>query len=159
KILLGLTALLIGSYVWGLRLITPTPSDCAWKLDLAPLPALPAAMPGGRAREIRYEAPGTMRQPEGVVMTGGGFTLVDMIPYAYQLVFPDRTIVIDTGMGDADAHKMHVSTFDDAAWQRIGRAMREASAIYVTHEHADHLGGVCALADSLDPSRVHLNAA
>jgi glyoxylase-like metal-dependent hydrolase (beta-lactamase superfamily II) len=34
--------------------------------------------------------------------------------------------------------------FDNAAWERVAKGMAEASAIYVTHEHADHMGGAVA---------------
>jgi glyoxylase-like metal-dependent hydrolase (beta-lactamase superfamily II) len=34
-----------------------------------------------------------------------------------------------------------IEGYDSAAWDRVAKGLAEASAIYVTHEHTDHMGG------------------
>jgi glyoxylase-like metal-dependent hydrolase (beta-lactamase superfamily II) len=47
--------------------------------------------------------------------------------------------------------------YDTAAWERVLRAIGCASAIYVTHEHEDHLGGAVAVKDAPYSAKVRLN--
>jgi glyoxylase-like metal-dependent hydrolase (beta-lactamase superfamily II) len=67
-----------------------------------------------------------------------------MVRASFRLVYPGRTIVIDTGYPLAVAREAGAASYDVRAWQRIQRAMTQASDIVVTHEHADHLGGLMA---------------
>lgn len=124
------------------------PSDCTFELDLAKLRAAAASLPGEKPGELRVEHLTTFHMPEAVVVTGGRWGLTDMEVYAYQLVFPDRTIIVDTAMNEALAKEMMGADYDAAAWTRLERAMLAASEIYVTHEHADHLGGLTSILSS-----------
>jgi glyoxylase-like metal-dependent hydrolase (beta-lactamase superfamily II) len=47
--------------------------------------------------------------------------------------------------------------YDEAAFGRVLKAMGNASAIYVTHEHEDHMGGAVAVPDAPYLAKVHLN--
>jgi len=64
---------------------------------------------------------------------------------AYQIVYADGTIMVDTGM-DLATHRFfgrgaEEPYFPDAN-ARVAEALRKARAIIVTHEHGDHIGGL-----------------
>jgi glyoxylase-like metal-dependent hydrolase (beta-lactamase superfamily II) len=46
--------------------------------------------------------------------------------------------------------------YDDSAWQRVANGLTQASAVFVTHEHTDHMGG--AFADEKWAGNLRLNA-
>jgi glyoxylase-like metal-dependent hydrolase (beta-lactamase superfamily II) len=51
---------------------------------------------------------------------------------------------------------MSGESFDAAAFARMSEAMSTASAIYVTHEHGDHLGGLVAQTATAAFARAHI---
>jgi glyoxylase-like metal-dependent hydrolase (beta-lactamase superfamily II) len=66
-----------------------------------------------------------------------------MTCYAYQLVYPSRTAVVDTAMDEKTARsEVPVKMYDAAAWQRVQKALDVADFAVVTHEHYDHIGGL-----------------
>ena len=118
--------------------------ECHFDLDAAKLHAAATSLGAGPS-EIRVEHVTTFKGfPRALVTSGEPFATTEMPVYSYQLVYPDRTIIIDTAMTKNQADKNHGSDYDDAAWSRLHAAIGKASAVYVTHEHADHLGGVAA---------------
>jgi len=64
---------------------------------------------------------------------------------AYQVVYPDGTIMIDSGM-DLQVHKFFGRGVEEpyfpAEEAKVERALASAKAIVVTHEHGDHIAGV-----------------
>jgi glyoxylase-like metal-dependent hydrolase (beta-lactamase superfamily II) len=156
KIAIVLFAFLCVAYYYLLR-VGGAPEACHFTIDLPRLRSLAASVPGERPREIRVEHLATFRMPAAaLVWTGGPLSPIEMRDYAYELVYPDHTIIIDTGMDDAQSKSAHTSFSDPAAWTRVDAALQKAAAIYVTHEHADHLGGVFAVASHLRMETVHL---
>ena len=103
----------------------------------------------------------TMRFPEAMVFTGGALGLSPMVVYAYQLVMGDGgQVIVDTGMTETGATQMRASDFDAAASERVQKALHPAKGIYVTHEHADHLGGLLVEIGKLaDLAPVHVTRA
>ena len=64
---------------------------------------------------------------------------------AYQIVYADGTVMVDTGM-DLATHQffgrgVQEPYFPDQA-ARVAEGLRNAKAILVTHEHGDHIAGV-----------------
>jgi glyoxylase-like metal-dependent hydrolase (beta-lactamase superfamily II) len=64
---------------------------------------------------------------------------------AYQIVYADGTIMVDTGM-DLATHRffgrgMEEPYFPEAE-ARVAQALQSARAIIVTHEHGDHIAGL-----------------
>jgi len=64
---------------------------------------------------------------------------------AYQIVYPDGTVMVDTGM-DLATHRFfgrgtEEPYFPESA-ARVAKGLADAKAILVTHEHGDHIGGL-----------------
>ena len=64
---------------------------------------------------------------------------------AYQLVYPDGTVMIDSGM-DLPVHKFFGRGVEEPYFPdqetKVAAALRKAKSIVVTHEHGDHVAGV-----------------
>jgi glyoxylase-like metal-dependent hydrolase (beta-lactamase superfamily II) len=133
-----------GAYYW-LLYESHVPAGCSFALDLAQIRALAGAGPG--PREIRVERVARRQFPGAVAVAGDSWAGVDFFFYSYQLVYADRTAVIDTTFSAEQAAEMGAVDFDAAAFGRVGAALSAASAIAITHEHGDHLGGLAAHPD------------
>ncbi|QES89855.1 MBL fold metallo-hydrolase [Rhizosphaericola mali] len=103
------------------------------------------SVPGKFASEIHYikyaESPRTF----AATVDGG-----DEKPYiqartAYQLIYPDGTVMIDAGM-DKKVHEFFgqgkVQPYFPSANDSIQKALLQAKKIIITHEHGDHVAGV-----------------
>lgn len=138
---LGLALTLALAY-WWLILESGTP-DGRWPLDLGELRRLAASVPGERAGALRVEKVSAFPFPGHAVKAGWGWEPRSMTGFAYQLVFPDFTLVVDSTMAEAAAKQADPKAwFDGAAFARVQAALERARTIVVTHEHFDHLGGV-----------------
>jgi glyoxylase-like metal-dependent hydrolase (beta-lactamase superfamily II) len=64
---------------------------------------------------------------------------------AYQVVYADGTVMIDSGM-DQQVHKFFgrgaEEPYDAEAAKQVEQAVRAAKLIVMTHEHGDHVAGV-----------------
>jgi glyoxylase-like metal-dependent hydrolase (beta-lactamase superfamily II) len=148
KVILGILALLLvalGIIYFTLVAATSTPEGCSYTLDMKELRALAASMPGDKPSEVRVEDVSGTHVPLAVAVAGSSWDKLSFRAYAYQVVYPDKTVIVDTAMDSAQAEEAHMTEgYDAEAWQRVAKGMGEASAIYVTHEHADHMGGAVA---------------
>jgi glyoxylase-like metal-dependent hydrolase (beta-lactamase superfamily II) len=106
---------------------------------------------GPLPERIEVERVGEFAFPRTLVVAGDGFRLHPMVLLSHRVVWPDRSLVIDSALGPAGAKKMPGSRLDLAAFEHVEAAMKKANAIIFTHEHLDHVGGV-ASAD--DPSAI-----
>ena len=113
------------------------------------LPALhrAAVATGPLPERIEVERVGDFAFPRTLVVAGDGFHMHHMVLLAHRVVWPDRSLVIDTAMGPAAAKKMPGSKMDAGAFERVQAALKTASAIVFTHEHPDHVGGVASAPD------------
>jgi len=63
----------------------------------------------------------------------------------FQIVYADGTVMIDSGM-DEQVHRFFgrgtVEPYYPEAAKQVERALRNAKAILITHEHGDHVAGV-----------------
>jgi glyoxylase-like metal-dependent hydrolase (beta-lactamase superfamily II) len=147
KIIFGILAVLLGAAaIFYLTLVAatyhPDAAACTWDLDLAKVRALAASIPGDKPKEIRVEDVTGTRVPRALACPGRSWDRATFRVYSYQLVFADKTILVDSAMDRAQAKSLSMTDgFDDAAWQRVTAGLSSAAAVYVTHEHADHMGG------------------
>jgi glyoxylase-like metal-dependent hydrolase (beta-lactamase superfamily II) len=106
---------------------------------------------------IRVETIGHLLVPEAFAIAGGRWQKLDMPVSAYEIVYQDRAVIVDTAFNADVAKQMGANDFDDAAYARLGAAITTAQLIIVTHEHADHAGGLLAqpnLKDLLGKARL-----
>ncbi len=135
---------LAGGYYW-MAVDSRMPDDANFPLDLAEVRRLADSLPGAKPSALRYEHVQTTRFTKGMTVTGDGWSGTGMTVYAYQAVFPDQTVIIDTASDRRDAGPdFIVGFYDPQAWDRLQKAMEKAAQIVVTHEHPDHIGGITA---------------
>lgn len=130
---------LAGPGYWWFFVESGTPQG-TYSLDLAELRRLADSMPGAKPSAIRVEEVLEFEFPKVAVLAGSGWSKVKLPVFSYQLVFPDRFVLVDTAMDQATAKD--ASRFEPEAFARVSKAMERASLIVVTHEHSDHLGGL-----------------
>jgi len=142
KILL-LLALLAAPAYYLLVMHSPAPTATPYRIDMAELRALANSMPGAKPGEARYEHVMDFAFAEAMVVAGEPWRQTLLPVYSFQLVFPDRTIIVDTAMPRAMAKPDRmVPAYHEDAYQRMLAAMDRASQIVLTHEHMDHIGGL-----------------
>lgn len=143
-VLVTLIAALAALYYWA-AVDSRMPEDAGFDLDIAQIRALADTVPGAQPVQIRYEHVLSFEFPRAMAVAGDDWSGVDIPVYAFQVVYPDRSVIIDTAMERAAAKpEFMVPFYDDTAYQRMQQAIDKASLIVITHEHMDHLGGIAA---------------
>lgn len=157
-ILLALLLLIGVPSYW--LLIDNQPGDAAAKpVTIAQLRALAASMPGAAPTGVEMELVAFRRLPGTLFVAGGGLKRKLIGVMSFRLPVPETgPIVIDSALNAQASEAMGMERFDAQAWSRVERALREASQVIITHEHADHLGGVVGLGDRALLERVRFNA-
>jgi len=140
---LSLVIVLSAGYFW-LFLDGSAFSSADYAFDIDAVRKAAATINGARATEIEVETISHTAVPETVMVAGTSWQRVDLVRVSYRVIFPDQSIIIDTAYDAETARKGGADRYDDAAWGRLQDAMRSASRIVVTHEHADHIGGLLA---------------
>jgi glyoxylase-like metal-dependent hydrolase (beta-lactamase superfamily II) len=140
-----LVAVGAGAYYW-LIIESHMPSSGSYAIDMAQVRSLADSIEGGGPTEIRVETVGTITFPKTAVVAGDGWEGTALPVSAFQLVYADKSILLDTGFDEATmkAGDAAVSGYDSAAYQRIVSAMNKAALILITHEHWDHAAGLFA---------------
>jgi glyoxylase-like metal-dependent hydrolase (beta-lactamase superfamily II) len=119
-------------------------SSAEYSFDINTVRKTAASMAGARGTDIQVETLSHKAVPETTMVAGTGWRQVDLVRVAYRVAFPDQSIVIDTAYDAETARKRGENRYDDEAWLRLQEGMRSATHIIVTHEHADHIGGLLA---------------
>lgn len=156
RIAIALAVLLViaaGTYYWLIE-ESHAPGKSSFHLDMVQIRQLANSLPGAKPAEIRVEKVAEFQFPKNAVVAGTGWQKTALPVYSYELVYPDRTIIIDTAMDRQLATKEQTSSFDQAAYDRMSATLKSTSLIVITHEHPDHIGGLFADQSLLRTSRL-----
>ena len=116
--------------------------------DLAAIRAMTTVLPGALPLAVNGVRVAASIRPRKFVIEGGDDTPVTMPRTAFQIVYPDCSVMIDSGLDKAT----HESFSPDKPepyfaeqFAKLQRALATARLIVLTHHHADHVAGViCA---------------
>ena len=118
--------------------------------DLAVIRAMSTVLPGALPVAVNGVRVAASIRPRKFVIQGGDETPVTMPRTAFQVVYPDCTVMIDSGLDKAT----HDSFSPDKPepyyaeeFAKLERALNAARLIVLTHHHADHVGGVVTAAN------------
>jgi glyoxylase-like metal-dependent hydrolase (beta-lactamase superfamily II) len=129
---------------WWLAMESHIPSSAHYSIDMTAVRRLADADVVDLPVAIRVETIGHLLVPEAFAIAGGRWQNLDMPVSAYEIVYKDRAVIVDTAFDAVVAKQMGANVFDDAAYARLVAALETAQLIIVTHEHADHAGGLLA---------------
>ena len=113
--------------------------------DLAAVRQLSTVLPGELPLAINGIRVAASIRPRKFVIQGGDESPVVMPRTAFQIVYPDCTVMIDSGLDkathDSFSPEKPEPYFLDA-FAKLQRALDRARLIVLTHFHADHVAGV-----------------
>jgi glyoxylase-like metal-dependent hydrolase (beta-lactamase superfamily II) len=135
-------ALLAGAYYW-LIVESHVPGDARFSLDIAEVRRLANDTPGEKPSRIEVERVAAFEFPATAVVAGDGWGKTALAVFSYRVVYPQTAAIIDTAL-DRSMGAGNLASFEPEAYARVQAAMASASLIVITHEHADHVGGLIA---------------
>jgi len=124
----------------------PIPEESTFTIDMDEVRGLAAAGDGALPVEVRSLVVAESAFPAWMVAAGAGAEDIPIVFAAYQVVFPDKTVIIDSCADRAgfDAMPLKLESFSDENYDVLKESLKEASLILITHEHFDHIGGIAA---------------
>lgn len=154
---LFMIVLLGAPYYW--LLIDNRPGDIPAKpITMAHLRELADSIPGEAPHRVEMEQVAFRRLPGNLFVAGSGIKRKLIGVMVWQLpVKGGKAIVIDSGLPKEMAQEMGMEHFDEAAQARVTDALLRAGTILITHEHADHEGGLVALGEPRAMASARLN--
>ncbi len=127
-------------------------------LHIAELRMLAASLPGPAPSGVESELVASRHIPGTLFAAGSGLKQQLLGIMAFRLPVPGGApVVIDSGMPQAVSDEMGMEKFYPEAQARVNAALRQSGIILITHEHADHLGGVVGLGDKAMLAKVRFN--
>jgi glyoxylase-like metal-dependent hydrolase (beta-lactamase superfamily II) len=145
-IVLAVLLVLAGAAYYWLIVESHVPSDATYAFDIDRVRAALETAPGDKPSAIEFEQLGVFKFPATAVVAGDGWHNVLLPVYAYRLVYPDGSIIVDTALNEGIGGS-GLTDFDAEAYGRLQAAMVAARQIVITHEHMDHVGGLAAHPD------------
>ena len=102
-------------------------------------------VPGALPESINFIKFAESHRTFAAVIQGGADEPFVSARTAFQVVYPDGSLMIDAGM-DETVHRFYGFGRDEPYWpernDRVQAALLAANLIIVTHEHGDHIAGI-----------------
>jgi glyoxylase-like metal-dependent hydrolase (beta-lactamase superfamily II) len=119
------------------------PEEKPFAADLAAIRRLAGVLPGPFPTAINGARVAASIRPRKFIIGGSDETPVTMPRTAFQLVYPDCTVMIDSGL-DRETHDSFGGSepYFPEEFAKLQRALDNARLIVLTHHHADHVAGV-----------------
>lgn len=143
KTLIVLTIIVAAAW-YPMVLHSPKPAQPpSYTLDIQKVRTLAGQLRGPRPSQVRVEKIAEFTFAQAMVMAGEPWQATAIPIYAYKIVFPGSSFIVDTGVSSVDGIPgALVQSFNPQALKRLQKAMLKAAGIYLTHEHFDHIGGL-----------------
>jgi glyoxylase-like metal-dependent hydrolase (beta-lactamase superfamily II) len=121
-------------------------SETPFGADLAAIRRLANLIPGAKPTAVNGIRVAASIRPRKFVIAGGDDSPVTMPRTAFQVVYPDGTVMLDAGLDEATHRSFStpekVEPYFPEAFARVERALHCARLIVLTHFHADHAAGL-----------------
>jgi glyoxylase-like metal-dependent hydrolase (beta-lactamase superfamily II) len=120
-------------------------AELPFAADLATIRAMSTVLPGTLPLRVNGIRVAASVRPRKFVIEGGDETPVTMPRTAFQVVYPDCTLMIDSGLDKATHDSFSPDKpepYFPEAFATLQRALNKARLIVLTHFHADHVAGV-----------------
>src|SRR5688572_29706841 len=118
--------------------------DAAWTADLPAARRVAGLVPGRKPLRVNVVKFAESRRTKNFSVQGAPAEPSVQARTAFQVVYADRTVMIDAGM-DEQVHRFFgrgvEEPYDAAAARMVEDALVRASGILFTHEHGDHVAG------------------
>ncbi|MEE8543758.1 MAG: MBL fold metallo-hydrolase [Gammaproteobacteria bacterium] len=102
-------------------------------------------IPGELAVSINFVKVAESHRTYAAVIEDGSDELFISARTAFQIVYPQGTVMLDSGMDEA-VHRFYGFGREEPYWPdanaAVQAALRRAQLIIITHEHGDHVAGV-----------------
>jgi len=130
------------------------PEESSYVLDRAALADAARSLDGPLPLRVNHHVVALASLPRGAVFAGESMDPHRMVHGVYQVVYDHGHVLIDAGFSRdyfEAALASEGSQYDDAAFERVARALEAAQVMVLTHEHADHIEG---LGEAAAPERL-----
>lgn len=125
------------------------PRISSFEMDIDGIRRMSREEPGKLPVRLNAAVVGEGSYPQMLVRAGAGLQPRRMVFTAYQLVYEDRTVVIDATLPRESYEKMFpASPFDSRAYESVQEALQRSSLVLLTHSHADHIEGITRSPDA-----------
>jgi glyoxylase-like metal-dependent hydrolase (beta-lactamase superfamily II) len=114
-------------------------------VDINELRRLAGVVPGALPLALNGVRVAASIRPRKFVIEGGDDTAVTMPRTAFQVVYPDASVMLDAGLDKATHDSFSPDKpepYFPEEFARLQRALAAARLIVLTHFHADHVAGV-----------------
>jgi glyoxylase-like metal-dependent hydrolase (beta-lactamase superfamily II) len=129
----------------------------AFAPDLSVIRILAQVLPGALPTAVNGIRVAASVRPRKFVIEGGDESPVTMPRTAFQVGYPDCTVMIDSGLDQA-THDSFASDgksepYYPENFAKLRQALNRARLIVLTHFHADHVGGVVTAPNARELAR------
>ncbi|MCC6779090.1 MAG: MBL fold metallo-hydrolase [Hyphomicrobiales bacterium] len=129
--------------------LSSSPTEKPFVADLATIRRLSLVLPGALPVAVNGVRVAASIRPRKFVISGGDESLVTMPRTAFQVVYPDCTVMLDSGLDRATHDSFSPDKpepYFPERFAEVERALAAARLIVLTHHHADHVAGVLTAA-------------